>query len=130
MPENLLTSVQYLKSVETKRAESFASIGIITIKDLLFYFPARHLDRTTILTSIKVLQLLNSGYAGEVTIIGKVLNTEFHYYNRKQVFKVSFSDLTGTFDCLWFHGAKYFKNVFKTDDYYAISAKPSLTKNG
>jgi len=130
MPENLFTSVQYLKSVGPKRAESFASIGIVTIKDLLFYFPARHLDRTTILTSIKVLQFLNSGYAGEITIIGKVLKTEFHYYNRKQVFKVSFRDLTGTFECVWFHGAKYFKDIFKTDDYYAISAKPSLTKNG
>jgi len=130
MPENLLTSVQYLKSVGPKRAESFASIGIVTIKDLLFYFPARHLDRTSILTSVKVVQFLSSGYAGEVTIIGQVLNSEFHYYNRKQVFKVTFKDTTGTFECVWFHSAKYFKDVFKTDDYYAVSSKPSLTKNG
>ena len=130
MPENLLTSVQYLKSVGPKRAGSFASIGIITIKDLLFYFPIRYLDRSTILTSVKVVQFLNSGYAGEVTIIGQVLNSEFHYYNRKQVFKVTFKDTTGTFECVWFHGAKYFKDAFKTYDYYAISSKPSLTKTG
>jgi ATP-dependent DNA helicase RecG len=130
MPENLLTSVQYLKSVGPKRAESFANIGIVTIKDLLFYFPTRYLDRTTILTSVKVVQYLKEGYSGEVTIIGQVLNTEFHYYNNKQVFKVIFQDPTGTFECIWFHGAKYFKNTFQKDDHFAVSSKPSLTKNG
>ena len=39
--------VQYLKSVGPKRAEAFRKIGIVTVKDLLFYFPSRHLDRTT-----------------------------------------------------------------------------------
>jgi len=129
MLESLLTSVQYLKSVGPKRAESFSKIGIVNIKDLLFYFPARYLDRTTILTSLKVVQYLKEGYGGEVTIIGQVLNTEFHYYHNKQVFKVTFKDTTGTFECIWFHGAKFFKNTFQKDDHFAISSKPSLTKN-
>jgi ATP-dependent DNA helicase RecG len=52
--ENILeSSVQYLKSVGPKRSESFAAIGINTIRDLLFYFPSRHLDRTTVLTAAK-----------------------------------------------------------------------------
>jgi len=130
MPENLLTPVQYLKSVGPKRSESFANIGIVTIRDLLFYFPARYLDRTTILTSVKILQYLKEGYSGEVTIIGKVINTEFHHYHSKQVFKVTFQDPTGTFECIWFHGAKFFKNIFQNDDHLAISSKPSLSKNG
>jgi ATP-dependent DNA helicase RecG len=130
MPENLLTSVQYLKSVGPKRAESFAKIGIVTIKDLLFYFPSRYLDRTTILNSIKVVQYVTNGYGGEVTIIGQVLDTKFYHYGNKHVFKVTMKDSTGIFECVWFHGSKYFKNVFNKDDYLAISSKPSLTKNG
>jgi ATP-dependent DNA helicase RecG len=130
MPENLLNSIQYLKSVGPKRAESFAKINIKTIKDLLFYFPIRYLDRTKILTSINVVQFLKEGFSGEVTIIGQVLNTEFHHYHNKQVFNVTLKDTTGIFDCTWFNGAKYFKNVFQKDDYYAVSSKPSLTKNG
>ncbi len=130
MPENLLMSVQYLKSVGPKRAESFSKIGINTIQDLLFYFPSRYLDRSTILNSVKVMQLVVNGYQGEVTIIGEVVESEVHYYNRKQVFKVRMKDRAGFFDCVWFQGAKFFKDVFKTGDHFAISAKPVLTKYG
>ena len=65
MPDKLSTSVQYLKSVGPKRAEAFAKIGINTIRDLLFYFPTRYLDRSTILNSIRVVQYVREGYEGE-----------------------------------------------------------------
>ena len=130
MPEKLSTSVQYLKSVGPKRAESFSKIGINTIKDLLFYFPTRYLDRSTLLNSVKVVQHLIEGYQGEVTIIGQVMDSEVHYYHKKQIFKVRMKDASGFFECVWFQGAKYFKNVFKAGDYFAVSAKPVLTKYG
>ena len=130
MPEKLSTSIQYLKSVGPKRAESFSKIGINTIRDLLFYFPTRYLDRTTLLNSIKVVQHLIEGYEGEVTIIGQVIDSETHYYHKKQIFKVHMKDASGFFECIWFQGAKYFKNVFKTGDHFAVSAKPVLTKYG
>ena len=68
--------VQYLKSVGPKRAEAFKKIGIATVKDLLFYFPSRHLDRTTTLNSAKAFSYLINGYAGELTIIAKVADKE------------------------------------------------------
>jgi ATP-dependent DNA helicase RecG len=130
MPDNLSKSIQYLKSVGPKRAESFSKVGIKTINDLLFYFPSRYLDRSTILNSIKVVQHLIDGYEGEVTIIGEVVDSELHYYNRKQIFKVRFKDSSGYFEAVWFHGAKYFKDVFHPRDHFAVSAKPVLTKYG
>lgn len=130
MPQNLSSSIQYLKSVGPKRAESFAKIGIHTIRDLLFYFPSRYLDRSTILNAVKVVQYVANGYQGEVTIIGEVLDSEVHYYNRKQIFKVRMKDTSGFFECVWFQGAKYFKNLFHEGDYFAVSAKPVLTKYG
>lgn len=130
MPDKLSTSIQYLKSVGPKRAESFAKIGINTVKDLLFYFPSRYLDRSTILSSVKVVHYIVSGYEGEVTIIGEVIDSEVHYYNRKQIFKVRLKDASGFFECVWFQGVKYFKDVFHSGDHFAISAKPVLTKYG
>jgi ATP-dependent DNA helicase RecG len=127
---NLSTSVQYLKTVGPKRADSFSKIGIKTNRDLLFYFPTRYLDRSTILNSIKVVQYVVNGYIGEVTIVGQVIDLEIHYYNRKQVFKLQMKDSTGFFECVWFQGAKYFNDSFKVGDYLAISAKPVLTKYG
>lgn len=72
----LLQSVQYLKSVGPKRAESFKQVGINTIQDLLFYFPSRHMDRSTVITAVKAYGYVKDGYDGEVTIIAKVVDKE------------------------------------------------------
>ena len=79
--ENILNqSVQFIKSVGPKRAESFKKIGIQTIRDLLFYFPARHLDRSTTITAAKAYGYIINGYDGELTIIGKVVDSEGRSY--------------------------------------------------
>jgi ATP-dependent DNA helicase RecG len=134
MEKNVLSSsVQYLKSVGPKRAESFKKIGIDTIRDLLFYFPTRHLDRTTTLTSAKAYGYVMNGYDGELTIIGKVEDKEKRIFGgkgRKEILKVHFRDSTGFFECIWFQGAKYFNPVFNEGDIFAVSGKPTLSKYG
>jgi ATP-dependent DNA helicase RecG len=127
--ENILQqSVQFLKSVGPKRAESFYKIGIHTIKDILFYFPSRHLDRTNILTSAKVYNYVLNGYAGEVTIIAKVYEKERLRFRGREMMKVNFRDESGFFECVWFQGVRYFYDVFKEGEYFAISGKPSVSK--
>lgn len=123
-------SVQYLKSVGPKRAESFAKIGIKTIRDLLYYFPSRHLDRTTVLTAAKAYGYLMNGYDGELTVIGKVFDKEKKRFGKKEVLKVQFRDETGFFECVWFRGTKYFYSVFNEGDVFAISSKPDKSKYG
>ena len=122
--------VQYLKSVGPKRAESFSKIGIKTVSDLLYYFPSRHLDRTTLLTAAKAYGYLMNGYDGELTVIGKVFEKEKKRFGKKEILKVQFRDSTGFFECVWFRGTKYFYSVFKEDDVFAISAKPDKSKFG
>jgi ATP-dependent DNA helicase RecG len=123
-------SVQYLKSVGPKRAESFSKIGIRTIRDLLFYFPSRHLDRTTVLTAAKACGYLMNGYDGELTVIGKVFEKEKKRFGKKEILKVQFRDETGFFECVWFQGTKYFYSVFNEGDVFAISSKPDKSKYG
>jgi ATP-dependent DNA helicase RecG len=123
-------SVQYLKSVGPKRAESFGKIGIKTIRDLLFYFPSRHLDRTTVLTAAKAYGHLMNGYEGELTVIGKVFEKEKKRFGKKEILKIQFRDETGFFECVWFRGTKYFYSVFNEGDVFAISSKPDKSKYG
>ncbi len=128
--ENILeSSVQYIKSVGPKRAESFYKIGIKTIRDLIFYFPTRHLDRTTILNSTKAYGYAINGYDGEATIIAKVADKEKRNLGRKEILKVQFRDASGFFECVWFHGVKYFHTVFNEGEYFAISGKPEIKYN-
>jgi len=123
-------SVQYLKSIGPKRAESFRKIGIETIYDLLFYFPSRHLDRTTTLSAAKAYGYLMNGYEGELTIIGKVEDKEKRYFNRKEILKIQLRDPSGYFECVWFRGTKYFSDIFNVGDIFAVSGKASLSKYG
>lgn len=123
-------SIQYLKSIGPKRAESFRKIGIETIYDLLFYFPSRHLDRTTTLSAAKAYGYLMNGYEGELTIIGKVEDKEKRVFHRKEILKIQFRDSSGFFECIWFQGTKYFSEVFNVGDIFAVSGKASISKFG
>ena len=40
--------ITLLKNIGSKRVEIFNSHGIYTLYDLLYYFPRRHLDRTSV----------------------------------------------------------------------------------
>ncbi len=122
--------VQYIKSVGPKRAEAFKKIGISTVRDLLFYFPSRHLDRTTTLSASKAYGYLMNGYEGELTIIAKVADKEKRFFAKKGLLKVQFRDSTGFFECVWFQGIKYFESVFNDGDIFAVSGKPALSKFG
>jgi len=129
--ENILEqSVQYLKSVGPKRAEAFKKIGIETIRDILFFFPSKHLDRTTTVNSSKAYGYLMNGYEGELTIIAKVADKEIRRFGKREIMKVQFKDTSGYFECTWFQGAKYFYSVFNEGDFFAVSGKPQISKYG
>ena len=126
----LNSSVQYIKSVGPKRAEAFNKIGIKTIRDLLFYFPARHIDRTNILSASKAYGYVLNGFDGELTVIGKVVDKEKRGFRQREIFKVQFRDQSGFFECVWFQGVKFFLNVFNEGDIFAVSGKPTVSKYG
>jgi ATP-dependent DNA helicase RecG len=123
-------SVQFLKSIGPKRAEAFSEIGIRTIRDMLFYFPRKHLDRTTTVDSGRAYQLVTGGFDSELTIIARVESTEIKRFNRKEIFFVSLKDKKGFFECLWFQGAQYISKAFIEGDIFAVSGKPSISKYG
>lgn len=129
MDSNILHQpVKILKSVGPRRAESFSKAGINTIRQLLYYFPSRYLDRSTIANAAKIYGYVLNGYEGEVTIVGQVLDKEVLRFNRKEMLKVHMRDKSGYFECVWFQGVKFFQHMFNKDEYYAISAKPSISK--
>lgn len=131
MSENPLnSSLQFIPKVGPKRAEAFARVGLRTIRDLLFYFPFKHLDRTKILSSTQAFQYVLNGYDGEITVIGKVYDTSVKNFKQRAVLTVTFSDQSGFFECVWFQGIKYFQDRFRSGQTYAISAKPAISRYG
>ena len=124
------TPIQYLKTIGPKRAVAFEKIGIKTALDLLFYFPTQYLDRSKILSSNDAYFHVANGYEEEITIVGEVVNKEIIHSYKRKFLKVTFRDSKGFFDGVWFNGIKFFQGYFNEGDFFAISAKPAITRYG
>ena len=114
---DLIDSISKIKGVGSQRTRIFNEFGIQYIKDILYYFPRRYLDRT-ILSSISDLKKGNN-----VTLIAQVETFGEKRIRRGKMFQVIVSDGTGLLTLNWFNGVRYVKNQFKVGDKIAINGK-------
>ena len=114
---NLSTSLQYIKNVGPARAKVLSEIGLEDSEDLLYYFPRRHLDRTTV-TAISLLK------KDMVTTIVGIVETCGERKTRKgKLFQAVLSDGTGLLTLLWFNGVPYIKKSIEIGDQFAVHGK-------
>lgn len=119
-------SLRYLKGVGPKKEAVFNSLGVYTIKDLLYYFPFRYEDRRNF-KKIKDLK------ENEIALIkGKILVKHLkkmpYYFRSKRVrdiFEVALSDDTALADCIWFNQG-FLDDSIKVGDEIILYGKVSL----
>jgi ATP-dependent DNA helicase RecG len=99
------------------------SENITNLHDLLYHFPHRYLDRTTV---CKIAELNSSHQDREVTVLGKVLSGEYVRRGRRGYYQLLLNDGSDTVRCVWFNGTRYIKKVFQPGDHVAISGKPDF----
>ncbi|MBD3299480.1 MAG: ATP-dependent DNA helicase RecG [candidate division Zixibacteria bacterium] len=109
-------SVQYVKGVGPKRAESLNELGIETMADLLMHLPRRYLDRSDMVPIAKLVP------EQHVTVVGKVGMTGM-LRGRMSRFEVVISDGTGELTLLWFKGWRYLEKVLKKGALIAVSGQ-------
>jgi ATP-dependent DNA helicase RecG len=90
--------VQFLKGVGPARAQVFAKLGVVTVGDLLEYFPR---DWVFAPEPKKISQLETGETAA---IVGLVESTDFQNYRRPAIFEAMVSDETGICRIIWFNG--------------------------
>jgi len=103
----LNSPLQFIKGVGPHKAQVLETYGIVTVRDLLFYFPRGYLDRTTILP-IKDLRIDETA-----TFIGKVRAHGQLYGGKRRRYEVILGDDTGDIQLVFFDGAQYWKRFFK-----------------
>lgn len=113
---NLQQSVQFLRGIGDRRAELLGQIGIVSVYDLLTYFPRKYLDRT------KIDRIANLRLGGEVTAIGRVSSFRI-FPGRKARFILILKDDSGELKCIWFRGAHYMKNAFRIGEWLAVHGR-------
>ena len=114
---NLNDSISVVLGVGPQRVKVLNGLGVENIKDMLYYFPRRYLDRTT-LTPIRDLKK-----GDQVTLIAQVETLGERRIRRGRMFQIIASDGTGLLTLNWFNGVRYVKNLFKVGDKLAISGK-------
>ncbi|MEE8109641.1 MAG: ATP-dependent DNA helicase RecG, partial [bacterium] len=93
----LTDTIQAVRGVGPRRAETLARLGIQTIGDALFFLPRKYVDRSR-LQAISALQV---GRAE--TFLASVLGGRVAFIGRgRRIYEVTLGDSTGVVTCIWF----------------------------
>lgn len=117
--------IKYLKGIGPKRAELLGKqLGIKSYRDLLYHFPTRYLDRSSI---YRVKNL--SGEMPMIQLKGRFIAMTVQGEGAKTRLVGVFTDGTGTMEVVWFRRIKQIRESYHTGNEYIIFGKPELFNN-
>ena len=126
MPDFLQSDITFLKSVGPQRAKILNDeIGVANFRDLLYYFPFRHVDRSRFYT----IDELHGDDLPSLQIKGRFISFDIDGEGAKKRLKGIFSDGRKLMETVWFNNLKYFQSQFRPGIEYVIFGKPSLYRN-
>ena len=103
----LFSPVSIIDGLGPVREKVLNDKGLFTLNDFLYYFPRKHLDRT----SINSINELSKGDSG--TIVASVETFGEKPIRKGKIFQVIVSDGTGILTLSWFNGGRYIKKIMK-----------------
>lgn len=122
MSLTLSSSLKYIKGLGPVRMPVLSEMNIQTVGELLYYFPRRHLDRTTV---NPIRHVERDKYC---TVVGTVQETTVRKMGRKSLFEAILYDGTGQLSLVWFHAIPIIKKMIRKGDKLAISGKVGFYK--
>ena len=115
----LLQPVEYLKGVGPLRADLLKKeLGIFTYADLLFLFPYRHIDKTSI---TKIADLTTASEYAQVQ--GKLWYFETTGGGSAKRLTAYLKEDTGVIELTWFKGMNWVEKMLKQDETYNAFGK-------
>ena len=120
----LENSVKYVAGVGEARAKLLEKeLGIITIGDLLRYYPFRYVDRTKIYPIAEINSNMDSSL---VQVRARITGVAYAGTGRKQRFSAFASDSSGSVELTWFRGIKWVEKSIEVGREYIIFGRPSF----
>ena len=117
------TDIKFLKGVGEARAKTLAAeLEIATFRDLLYYFPYRHIDRSRFYT----IADLQGEDMPALQIRGKFISFSLEGEGARQRLKGVFSDGRKLMECVWFSKIKFFSTAYTVGKEYVIFGKPTV----
>lgn len=126
MPEFLDTDIKFLKGVGDVRAKALASeLGVATFRDLLYYFPFRHIDRSRF---YRIDELSGSDLPA-LQIKGRFLRFNIEGEGARKRLIGIFTDGRRMMETVWFSKVNTFSTAYKPGVEYVIFGRPTLFRN-
>ena len=114
--------IKFLSGVGPKRAEMLAKqLDIHSFRDLLYYFPFRYIDRSSI---YKIANL--QGDMPYIQLKGRFLGFTAHGEGARRRLHALFNDGSGTIEVVWFNRVKYIQENYHTGVKYILFGKPTM----
>lgn len=119
----LAQDIKYMKGVGPHKADLFKKhLKITSLRDLLYNFPFRYIDRTEILTINRLVDGMDY-----VQLRGKIVDFDAPQgEGTKRRIRAIFTDGTGYLDLVWFNGIKYVTDNYKIGQDMLILGKPTF----
>jgi ATP-dependent DNA helicase RecG len=95
--QSLDASITTIKGISTSFATKFGKLGVKTIRDLLYFFPSRHLDYS----QMKTVSQLSEGM--EETIVANVWEAKITMPGGRRSTEAIVGDETGNIRAVWFN---------------------------
>lgn len=120
---NLSDSLTKISGVGPKFQKIFQSINVVTIQDLLFYFPRNYKDYRNTKDISEVVA------NDEVTIKGKIVSSNL-LRSKVRIYEVLVNDGTGQLKIIWFNPFyRYLKDNFTLGSFVILSGKVVKSRN-
>ncbi|MBP7804790.1 MAG: ATP-dependent DNA helicase RecG [Candidatus Pacebacteria bacterium] len=116
--------IKHFRTTEEQK-KALARLGLITIRDILYYFPTRY-------TNISELKLIRDLTAGDsVTIYGRIskLKTKKAFRSKMPMGEAEVEDSSGKIKVMWFNQA-YMAKMVHEGDMVELSGKVANGKQG
>ncbi len=118
----LETSLQFVKGIGPRIAQTLKDKRVSTIEDLLYHLPFRYEDRLR-------PQAIEELVPGEMaSLIGEVRGMALLRTRRMPIFEMTVGQGLGKVKCMWFHGT-YLKDRFKAGQWVALYGKVEASRS-
>ena len=117
------TPIESLTKLPKPQSAALKKLGLLTIRDLLLYFPYRYLD----FSKVSLISELRPGEMVSVKATIKSINSRFSFRGRMSLAESIVSDDTGSIKIVWFN-QPYLAKTLKQGEKIFIAGTPEIYK--
>lgn len=139
MKNEQISDLQFLKGVGPRRAKALNESGIITIQDLVYYFPRSYIARDEAKTISQIFQeianeqrlqsqqIFDFTLRKEYTLICKITMKQVRQFSRKKLLQLTIYDGSSRFGKINFwNRIEFFEKLYQSGQYIVVSGIPEI----